>query len=216
MTDLDNAKTGKANEALARKFFELADPYRWSVKPEALQEALLIYKCLSRAISQFTGKNGLPQFITEQSTRMGTAIISNVSRNTLQMDYPTFIDTFQYTTTLYVESMNKASFLVLNHLIQDNPIPLTLTYNLNTPSKFISIVDSHNLCSILFAESIKLELPPETSFTLMELHLSEKYDKQKHSTDIPDLVSLISTLSDIIQPKLEATIALNHGTATNP
>lgn len=198
--EIDRLKTFKAKDEFARR---IAEPLKGILSWRGLDieddipSAIRSYKCLAKVLSLITGKSDCPGFIYSIKNQLEANFISKFNTQDSGLTYEDFLNTFEFTTSIYLGNYTPQNFKPTILLIGDNTPPFKIKYNMYPTSKFRELLTPpYSVASsiLLELEEFKRTLPNNIQYTMLEHCLTSNYTEMTKEFTIDDIDLTISNL----------------------
>ena len=210
---IDTFTTFKAKDAFIRECWqEMTNGYSWyRIDIKKIDTIELLYKCITKTLQSYDQER-LPEKIVRAINSTRHSLVKHYCST--QVLYSKFIDTFKYIDKLECDYMTYKDIKQLATIYIDNPLTFAIGYDMHLTFKFNSIlgydsVRSDSLSYLLQAESLKLELPSNTTYTIVEDILTNGYDAARgakisanRTTSTIEAMQDLVTVSKTIDAKL--------------
>jgi len=188
MQEIDNAKTLKAKEFLARELTSTLDTIceYGDITAEHIIPIEFTYKCLTKVLKLYNGSKSLPAFIFNKMYNTQKKLLYYYCTTQPLPSFTTIVDIFQYSSTIEFHRFNTILEPFIK-IIGNNKLPFYVKYNITIPRIYNTLLSSRRNISTtiydgdvtsgtLYVEHIKSTLPKNKKYTVIENILKESYE----------------------------------------
>jgi len=192
MKQIDEAKTLKAKEEIARKLSKAIDAQsNWgNIKDTTdIHSFIRDFNCLSRVLPLYTGK-GMPKFVKDSCSGAKCALVHRFNDKKNTLTYNMFVNAFKYHDTVNLTNHTPTNFMPTIKLVGDNIPPFKIEYSMYASTRFCYILNDNRSRSsmatlLIELEEVKRKLASPIKYTMIEDCLDKCYAEladNKHET----------------------------------